>query len=263
MRKIEKNSTLYENCVVLSPEGIEMFRCNKKKIQWYLKKGLADLVQDQQFLTIKLRFQPKGDGWKNDKFYLQTLINKCVVCGCDNDLTKHHVVPHTYRKHFKENYKNSNHYDVLPVCRKCHSKYEKFADEKKKDIEKQFQAPRVDINSYRNPEYSYAYTLLKHGTKMPNTKKQEMLSYICKKINKKPEELKTTELENLAALSPSKKLKDNPNSKSHGQYVIEQLRSEEDIQQFTVGWRMHFVECMKPKHLPENWEIHKNVYKPH
>lgn len=42
-RMVAEEDVLYENCVILSPDGEILSRCGKKKVEWYLKKGLAGI----------------------------------------------------------------------------------------------------------------------------------------------------------------------------------------------------------------------------
>ena len=51
--------------------------------------------------------------------------------------------------------------------------------------------------------------------------------------------------------------KEVPSFKSHGELVISKIPS---IQNFFEEWRSHFVESMKPKYLPKNWEIERDSH---
>src|SRR5271154_4010708 len=89
---------MYDNCRLYGPDGLFMAFCDKKRFNWYLKKGLANQIDDK---SIQLNFSPKGTGCSERGQYLKTPRQSiCVVCGTDKDLTKHHVVPTRFRKHF-------------------------------------------------------------------------------------------------------------------------------------------------------------------
>lgn len=167
---------MYQNCVIQNKDGTFLCYCNKKKIRWYIKKGIADEIDEH---TIRLRFEAKGSGSKDNPFYNQPRDNKCVVCGTTEDITKHHVVPLSFRKHLDIEYKSSKHHDVLPVCRTCHDEYEKQAD-------------------------------------------------LLKSIIIKPYKSNT----------PYKDAIENAN-----------------LQKFLELWRLHFIVCAKPQHLPNNWTV--------
>jgi hypothetical protein len=49
----------YENCRILSPQGVGLATCGVKKVRWYLDRDLAELVSESP-PVIKLKFTPKG-----------------------------------------------------------------------------------------------------------------------------------------------------------------------------------------------------------
>lgn len=245
------NEEIYHNCKVLSPDGVEMFRCHRKKFNWYIQKGLAALEPNSTD-TIRLKFQPNGLGWAGDHYYLQDRENKCCSCGSNEKLTKHHVVPYCYRREFPENIKNSNYYDVLPLCVDCHTIYEKYATEKKKELEDRYQAPLHGINLTSNKVTSHARTLLEYGHLIPEDRKQKLIERI-KKETKKPI-IEKEDLENLAKITS----KDNSkNILSHSQIVVSKI---ECFQSFVEEWREHFVQVMNPEHLPKHWNVKHDLY---
>lgn len=91
-----RKSSLYENCRILAPSGVLMCNANKKKLQWYLDRGLADEIDDA---TIRLKFEPKGLGHAGDQFYLESKQNACVSCGASDQVVRHSIVPHSFRTH--------------------------------------------------------------------------------------------------------------------------------------------------------------------
>jgi hypothetical protein len=54
-----RKSTQYENCRILSPEGVALATCGLKKVHWHLQRGLAVLVCYNP-AVIRLKFQPRG-----------------------------------------------------------------------------------------------------------------------------------------------------------------------------------------------------------
>jgi hypothetical protein len=89
----------------ISSSGIFMLNilshCNMKKLNWYLEKDMADLIDEN---TIKLRFElKKRNSDKENKdlyatsFLDEQRVNHCVVCGNDKGCMKYHVVPTIYR----------------------------------------------------------------------------------------------------------------------------------------------------------------------
>src|SRR5579859_1000680 len=110
---------LNDNWKVLHPSGVHMFTTNRRKAQWYLNRDKAVIVEEN---TIQLTFMPKGMGFGQDEIFgLTPRINRCVVCGCEENMTRHHVVPYHYRKFMPVDYKSRNHHDVVLICRKHHN----------------------------------------------------------------------------------------------------------------------------------------------
>jgi len=244
--------TIYHNYSVLSPNGIEMFRCDKKKFDWYLKKGLAIQI-DQE--VIRLLFEPKGLGWAGEQFYLQNRENKCCCCGADNMLSKHHVIPYCYRKHMPNEIKDNNYFDVLPLCTQCHSKYEKIAMEKRLELSNRFNVPLEGINNdLSSPCAKIARTLYRYKDSIPEKRRKEMREIVAKHMGK--ESISDEELENLGKIY-YKKSEQNEKYISNGKAIVEKIDSFQD---FFEEWRSHFVSTMNPKYIPPYWEITRDSH---
>jgi hypothetical protein len=249
---VTKDRKIYGNCQVLSPEGVLMFRCDKKKVNWYLNRNLADVVTNSP-LVIKLKFQPRGLGNHNKEFGLTRMNNKCVCCGTEEYLTKHHVVPYCYRKFFPLKLKSHNFHDVLPMCASCHAKYERTADKLREFLAEKYNAP-INGEKIDNKDLikfsKIASTLLKEDlNKIPISRVNELKSSIRSKFNIK--RLTTKKLEEIS------KLKINTIERTHAQIVMEQVT---DIQSFVEMWRDHFVTNNDCRFLPKNWSIKTKIY---
>ena len=109
---VKRDRKIYGNYKVFSPEGHLMFRCDLKKANWYLSRDLAHLFSDDPH-TIQLKFQPKGLGNHNKVYGLTEMDNKCVVCGTNEFLTRHHVVPISYRRFFPVEIKSHNFHELF------------------------------------------------------------------------------------------------------------------------------------------------------
>ena len=93
----------YGNIKVYNLEGKLLFKGNLHKANWYLKRGLAEITEQEEDIikAIKLNFKTKGNGHNSD-FFFEDLIERCVVCG-EQDLyllTRHHVIPKCYKQYF-------------------------------------------------------------------------------------------------------------------------------------------------------------------
>lgn len=251
MWNVNKDRKIYGNCQVFSPNDILMFRCDEKKVRWYLDRDLADIITEEP-LTIRLNFEPKGLGNHNKDFGLSEMSNRCVVCGSEEFLTRHHVVPYCYRKYFPLEMKEHNFHDVLSLCTECHEKYERQADDLKNFLAGEHQIPvnGIVVDNKELIKYSkMASTLLKKDSKIPKDRIDEMKSSIKTRFGIK--RLTTKRLKKLS------EIKSTILSKTHGEIVIDKTT---DIQAFVEMWRDHFVRTMNCQYLPKNWSIKSSVY---
>lgn len=169
-----------------------MFRCSDKKIDWYLRKELAETIpvrlydanHEENARAIRLLFEPRGTGRNRvgDAWYLEDQRDKCVVCGregtlasedtgiCANEssgvspiprahgggatgLTLHHVVPYQYRKEMPLSFKSHGSHDVLAVCVTDHERYERFADVEKQRLCDRYDAPLAGRGWIKHPQH--------------------------------------------------------------------------------------------------------------
>lgn len=243
---IPKERKIYGNWQVKSPEGILMFRCGEKKAMWYVKRNLGEIIQDDPKI-VQLKFQPNGLGNHQKKYGLTEMLNKCVVCGTDEYLTRHHVVPHCYRKFFPESIKSHNFHDVLSLCIECHENYERKATDFKMELAEIYKSPingdlldNIDLIKIRK----LASCLINNSHQMPKYRitevKNEIKSYLgLKKLHIK-------RLENIM------NLEFKIINRTHGELVVDKI---EDIEEFMKSWRKHFIENNECKFLPKDWSI--------
>src|SRR5581483_4392719 len=193
-------SPQYENCQVLNPDNELMFRCCKRKADWYLNRNLAVKVQDDP-LTIRLNFIPKGVGRINDPYHLQEMKNRCVVCGSEDNLTRHHIVPISYRRFFPLNLKNHNSYDVMALCIPCHRTYEDYALVVKQDLAHKYAIPLsgkgIEYNKDIAKIKGAASALKNHKHKMPPSRIAELNDKIKDHLGREPNDLDINELANI------------------------------------------------------------------
>lgn len=230
---------IYENYNVLSPDSILMFRCSKKKFNWYLKKKLATSIDDY---TIKLNFIPKGLGHHDKDYGLQIMNNMCVNCGSIKMLNRHHVVPICYRKFFPLEIKSHNFHDILPMCVMCHENYERKADVLKRIIADTYMSPinGETINDGIRKYIRMANTLI-NGS-ISNKLRDSIRKKIKKKFNiKRLTNGKIVEISNIKIVK-----------RSHGEIVISKIDS---ITDFIKMWRNHFIENNDCKYIPSNWAV--------
>jgi hypothetical protein len=247
----KKNNIIYGNCQVLDPNGELLFLCLPKKIKWYLSRNLAVLISENP-TTIKLKFKPKGKTNKNDLYSLSEKKNICVVCGTDLDLTKHHIIPYCYRKHFPDKYKNHNSHDIVPICWTHHIEYEKkYARIIKTIFAKEYNAP---FDNRLGNDYDlilmikFSKLLIDKTKKLPYKKVKELIRFIRNYHGP------YGKLYHIILLYSSVTLKKSK-IESHGEIVVNKIIKENKLQGFIEMWRRNFVESMKPRYMPKYWKI--------
>lgn len=202
-----------------------------KRMNWYLNRDLAIMLNDKDF---RLTFKSKGDRRDaNTSYYKLELANKCVVCGNEDELTKHHVVPTRYRKYLPMNYKSKSSFDVLVICSDCHHEYEAIADVLKLELLikyglENYQKDRTKLKSYHN-------TLENHSEHIPDDRRNEMVEYLETYFNSNIEDILAEdefEFESTTALL---------------------MKNITDYESFVIMWREHFIKHAKPQHLPQEW----------
>jgi hypothetical protein len=248
VRQPAQKKNLYSNCKIFAPDGELLCCCSEKKIKWYLDRGLAEQLPDEP-RSIRLLFEPDGRGHAGDPFYLGSKENQCVVCGSTEMLTKHHSVPYCYRKHFPEEYKCSSSHDVLLTCATCHDRYERLADDLKRDISIKYGVPRHDPQPDEIVQklriLSLARSLVDHSDKIPLHRQQEIKKYIGTVLG-----CEVTD-ETIKDLSEERNRWNYRGQKSEwGKKVVDQIT---DIEDFCKQWRHHFVNTMQPKFLHPHW----------
>lgn len=119
-------ATILPTFIVLSTKGDPILRCGYKRAQFYLRKGYAKIVSPgvlQYTNDVTEKRLAELYGPELTEFFMQVKNDKCCVCGCDINLTRHHIVPQRHVKKIPIPWRNciSN---VLFICIPCHKLYE-------------------------------------------------------------------------------------------------------------------------------------------
>ncbi|NXT25878.1 EXD2 protein, partial [Syrrhaptes paradoxus] len=258
-----RKSPLYDNCFLHAPDGQPLCTCDRKKAQWYLDKGIGELVSTDPFV-VKLRFEPSGRPESQVDYYLTVKENLCVVCGKRESYIRKNIVPHEYRRHFPIQMKDHNCHDVLLLCTSCHAISNYYDNHLKQQLAEEFGAPigseegmRLLEDPLRRQVRSGARALL-NADGLPDPRKGELLQSIKDFFNT---EAVTTEMLQEAAGLETRIC--NESYMPHGLKVVQcfakgGLRS---LMQLERRWRQHFLDSMQPKHLPEQWSVDHNHMK--
>lgn len=256
LQTIKSNNNLYANILIISPDGKEMFRCGRKRAEWYLKKNIAEMINGNPY-QIKLKFKPKGNGNNGDKFYLGEKRNICVVCGSKKELTKHHVVPYEFKKLFPIEIKSHSSHDVLLTCKKCHEIYNKKCIIFLKKLKKAYSKHNINTN-FENEHYkkkskafAAAKTILEHGDKIPSNRIEYLKCLIKEYVNKDFITEKT--IKRVAKI----KIKPNNRTKKYTNPFAYKIVNHYGPEELSIMWRNHFIETMSPSNLPTGWDINR------
>ncbi|NXF31656.1 EXD2 protein, partial [Nyctibius bracteatus] len=258
-----RKSPLYDNCFLHAPDGQPLCTCDRKKAQWYLDKGIGELVSTDPFV-VKLRFEPSGRPESQVDYYLTVKENLCVVCGKRESYIRKNIVPHEYRRHFPIQMKDHNSHDVLLLCTSCHAISNYYDNHLKQQLAEEFCAPigseegvRLLEDPLRRQVRSGARALL-NADSLPDPRRAELLQSIKDFFNT---EAVTPEMLQEAAGLETRIC--NESYMPHGLKVVQcfakgGLRS---LMQLERRWRQHFLDSMQPKHLPEQWSVDHNHMK--
>ncbi|KAG8449555.1 hypothetical protein GDO86_016269 [Hymenochirus boettgeri] len=255
-----RKSPLYDNCFLHAPDGQPLCTCDRKKAQWYLDKGIGDLVSTAPFI-VKLRFEPSGRPESSGDYYLTVKENICVVCGKRESYIRKNIVPHEYRRHFPVQMKDHNSHDVLLLCTSCHAVSNYYDSHLKQQLAEQFNAPigcEEGMRLLEDPAHrqvrSAARALL-NAAKIPEPRKEELLNEIRAFYHS--EDVTEEKIKEAASLETRIF---NETYTPHGLKVVQKhakggLRS---LMELEKRWREHFLDTMQPKHLPQQWSVDHN-----
>ena len=255
MKQVAQNP-IYDNCRMYSQEKVHLANCSTKRMKWYLKRKLAVSISVNEFVLL---FDPNGAGNAQDVPYmLEKRENRCVVCGAIENLSRHHVVPRCYRTHFPEEYKDRNDFDILCLCIDCHEEYEKKAQMGlHKLLVNTFCNVKLIVNEVKQDKENVrkaARALLRHNETIPEDHRKKLLGTLSDYFGKQ------VTLENLEELAESEGLlgtkqirSKNYVGKSPKEVLDGFLKEHNNLFEFIVMWRKHFLEKTNPKFLSSNW----------
>ncbi|KAK9924540.1 hypothetical protein M0R45_032905 [Rubus argutus] len=202
VQKFSCKSPVYHNCRIYANDGRLLCYCDRRKLEWYIHRNLAKLVEDNP-PAIMLLFEPKGrpEDEGND-FYIQSKKNICVGCGEGNHYLRYRIIPSCYRMHFPEHLKSHRSHDIVLLCVDCHETAHAAAEKYKRKIAAEFGIPlfvRKVVDSQQAQSVSgasvpatnfedagvsplqlrtAAMALLHHGATMPSKRRGELTEIV-------------------------------------------------------------------------------------
>ena len=256
-----RKTPLYDGCQMLDPDGNHVAYCNKDKVQWYLSKGIADLIPNTEPAVIMLKFFPSGTVGSESRAS-ETQIpsaesaNRCVICGSSINYQKFYVVPKSYRQFFPHTAKFHCSHDIVLLCSTCHYTCSHRVEEHKSTvIAEKYGVPVLGLGQRYNINQEGALVAAAGRQLRKNTKKmtQEQIDE-RKELIKKYFNCDSVTNDILIKCSKIEYKIENPDYKSHGEAIVEQLvNNPEELQKFIVSWRRFFMDEFNPQYLPNYW----------
>lgn len=238
-----RKKELYSDCSLHDSHGF-LCNCSRQRANWYLQKDIATIICKSP-LTVQLKFDPDITDKQREAARAVKKQSICCVCGERrmHQLTRHHIIPLCFRKHFPSHYKVSLGHDVLPLCHECHVIYNKSANEKTDKLfaenhsiftQKQRTSFLKDILRLCKP--------LVERLKIPPQRLMELNAELERAWEKQcsPEDIATTCLRELAQQKPA---------------PLIYLQDVASLDDFIRAWRRHFIATMNPQFMPQGWEI--------
>ncbi|XP_032691486.1 exonuclease 3'-5' domain-containing protein 2 [Odontomachus brunneus] len=263
-----RNKPLYHNCYLQAPDGEILCTCDRKKAEWYIGKGLGELVHTDPY-TVKLNFEPSGRALGEvGQYYTQVKVNQCVVCGCTEKFIRKNVVPREYRKYFPLVMKAHQSHDVLLLCPSCHENSNNNDLHLRRKLAELCDAPLIGPLSHMRDKYmsnfrklQSAVKVLKQGLSVPQRRREELEFYILEYTGQKevtPVMLDTLH-ERLNNVPIQQMISNQFKYLPHGLKVVQYFQKQEGgLVELERMWREHFLTTMNPKYLPNLWSVRHN-----
>ncbi|XP_054742283.1 exonuclease 3'-5' domain-containing protein 2 [Anastrepha obliqua] len=258
-----RSRALYDNCNLQAPDGELLCTIDAKKAQWYVDQGLGVVVAKTP-LTVRLNFEPSGRAVGDVGRYYQTpKENRCVVCGRLDPLSRKNVVPREYRKHFPVVMKSHTSHDVLLLCPDCHQLSNIYDLRMRMKLAEQCDAPFTKEESavkyYELPELkkvkSASRALLQSQNEIPAERRNILIKILLDHY--KMEELTDELIKEAANIDTTRS---NENYCQHGEKVVSMYETAfGGLCELEKQWRQHFLTTMKPKYLPDLWNVNHNA----
>merc|ERR1719447_866731 len=267
-----RKAPLYNNTVKLeAPDGELLSICDKSKAEWYVRRGLGKLIEDtDSCFRVRLNFEPAGRPNSNsEKYYTTEKNNECVVCESTKSLIRKNVVPREYRKHFPTVMKCHVSHDIVLLCLKCHARSNEIDYLKRAELADEFQAPignsqRITANledRSRKAARSAGNALLRNYDQIPVERRKQLEKVLLDYFGGEEFDMSMVKKGSDLPVTVPRDDGEDDEFLQHGNKVVSTLAERDGInslKDFEVAWRKHFLDQMKPKFMPEGWDLYHN-----
>lgn len=234
---------IFENKKILSQQGKLLSFINCNKFDWYIKKGLCNVIDDD---TIQLNFEPNyKNGPPRDDFYVQK-DNICVVCGTTANLKKFRVVPYEIKKLFPKDFKSHKSSDVVASCLEHCSDGDFFNKEFKYELYEKY---GIDPDNFKidNRDRIVFNILEKIVKDNYNCNNRYTLKLLEDYFGKYPNNCEIDEF-----INKIKNFRCN-GFKTPEEMLVSKIISENKLEEFVMSWKENFVNSMDPQFLQEDY----------
>lgn len=116
----------------LDTNGKPLIRIQAEQGKHFIKNNQVIIINKEenilQFINTKFELKLKhlyGDSL-NNSIFTTNLLNRCVVCGSEENLTRHHIMPQRYKLMWRKMHNRlCSMSSILCLCIKCHRRYER------------------------------------------------------------------------------------------------------------------------------------------
>ena len=262
---------LYDNCCLLAPDGSLLSMIPRKRMLWYLSNNLAEEIEGLDRPTISLNFEPKGRNSGDDDYFVEAKANQCVCCGEKEYLTRHYIVPFSFRQHFPMEYKSHSSHDIVVLCANCGITAARSTQQLRQVLVLRYFGYRKDVrdllcnkkgyvDSALNEAKKAASALLKSGSKMPQKRKLILVQRILTAIPHVDIENLQEELPDIATIDTFIPFEEY---RPVEQLICEKILLEGNVHNnlcsFIIEWREKFLRDCEPKYLPKSWSVNHRI----
>jgi len=180
-------------------------------------------------------------------------MRRCVNCGKYETLCRHSVIPHCFRQWFPEHVKSHSSHDVVLLCPPCSISINLANQKRMQQLSDEFEIPIMGFTQKYTSEkdlarvVSCARALLKSPS-LPEKRREELEGVVKSHLNK--QELSKEDIVSASRLQTKRQ---NFSHRTFAEEVMSRLQADEQLEEFVIGWRRHFLQHFQPKHLPEHW----------
>lgn len=234
-----KPNNLYDNCELYTLDQKNFIGyCPKKRMEWYLEKGLATKITDN---SIALKFEPKLRGGDTFEEITTRKENECVVCGVTTDLRKFHTIPQEFKTKFPLIYKSHVSNDIVLLCEDHVAEANETTHSLRSALLKAYSVTDANfVDSKKRKLCLEAKNIIKGVTTTER----------LKTLLGREDEPTTEEINKIADEDYFTPINGNT---SASEYIVNRYIEKDKLEELITLWKQNFVETMEPQFLPKSY----------